>query len=339
MERRELLAILGTASAAGMAGCTSTSSPRENQSGDSASGDSNNTVPEGPIGSIEIDVVDGTRSFVVKYELDEYATVLLETADGTIIQEETASPDGDEVTLAFEDMRGGEYEFVIRRDGETLASTAQSYSGPETTITSLSALWERNRLTSLQASFGNDGDMPTRLDAAKVTPEQKGEALFGLNAFVLPSDIETLEFDLANEYLDFETAGDITTTLAVETGSKVIEDTTTHELQSGTPEFERIEPLWGGYYLSAVEFELRNTGDIQREMYIEVSHEQGSIETREFIIFPGETTTVQARGGVGDRLYEDDANEYPTIELDIVGYSTAGEELISTTVATSRPEV
>lgn len=338
MDRRAVLAGVGGATFTSIAGCAASREPDANETGENGSGGAETGGTDGPIESIDIDIVDGTRSFVVGYDLDDYATVLVETSNGEIIQEETASPNADEVALGFEEMRGGEYAFMLRRESDTLASATRSYSGPEPALTSVSTSWERNRLMALEASVGNDGDMPSRLDAARVTTVEDRDVLFQVNAFVLPGGLQLLEYDLSNQFLDIEIPGEITTSITVDTGVGVVEDSDVHELEPGTPEFERIEPIWNRGMLTEVEFDIRNTGDIRRDIYVQASTKSNSIETREFVLIPGRTTTSDVIGGISDPLYNDVSDEYPTVELDVVVYSAAGEELISTTLTTSRPE-
>ncbi|KOX93271.1 hypothetical protein AMR74_16660 [Halorubrum tropicale] len=290
---------------------------------------------DGPINDIGIEISDQTRAFAIKYELDDYATALVETAEGEVVSEATASPEGNEVILPYQGMGAGEYKFVIRRDGDTVDTVTRSFSGPEAQILSVTDTWDESRLDGFDATIENSGDMPVLIDRVGVDLETKDEVAYGWNEFVEPGETTTVGLDFNNYQLQFAEGGDVGIEVSIETASGTTSKTVSHSLEPATPEFESITPLWNGVYLNVIEMTLENTGDVPLEAYAEASSTSSTVESHEFTIDPGNQKTIQARSRGFERLYEAEAGESPTVSIDVAVYSVEGETLLTETVTTS----
>ena len=251
------------------------------------------------VNNMEPTVEGGQAVVSFEYSVGDYATALFEGPDGRVISETRIEPDHSTASVPIGTLESGEYELLIRQDGDTVTSQELSVDGADPFIRDITSTWTYNELDSVIVELENVGD----------TPAYIGQVEFELE----PLDRDYNPSDTVNGYLDagealaaniepvggvqIDDSGTTEGTVIAETDSEPLTEAFSHELAPASLTFMSVEPNWDGTSLVDVTARIRNTGDVPTSAQITAIADGNELDT---------TPTNQIEpGGAQDFLVQD----------------------------------
>lgn len=246
------------------------------------------------ISDTEATVIEGQPAVVFDYEIDDFATAMLEDPNGNIVHETRIEPEQNTSALYMGDPRGGEYRLLIRQGGETLTTETLEFDGPELVISNVDDRWSDNSLKTVAVTVENAGDLPARLE--KGTYQIDGnEAESYVNGPIEANESVTVKISPSFGNSNFDEPGLVKGTVTVETTAGDLSREFTQDLEPASLSIQSVLPQWSGNALEQVVVRVRNTGDIPTEANVSVEHNgEEAAGTGVGIIEPGELARFEA---------------------------------------------
>lgn len=237
-------------------------------------------------------VIEERPALTVEYEIDDYATAMLEDPDGEVVYETRIEPETNSTPLFFSKPRPGEYTVVIRQGGETVASKSITFDGAEVKVESVEQDWFKNKLRSVEVRINNTGDLPLRI----------GEGTYSVKGYETSTDFyqtvgagETTTIELKPSYLGevkITKPGDVDGELTIRTTAGDVTKELPKTFEPASLSITQINPTWEGSKLVAVEVKVRNTGDVPTTGNATIEHGGDVIAySGEGQVTPGETVS------------------------------------------------
>lgn len=267
--------------------------------------------------SMETTVENGQAALSFEYSIGDYGTALFEGPDDRVIAETRIEPDHTTSSLSVGTLEAGEYELLIRQDGDTVTSETLTVEGPDPLLSNIDSSWTYNELEQVTVEIENVGDVPVYVE----------EALFEI------SDLDPSEW--VNTYLDagesraigidggieIDTSGTTGGSVSVTTAAGPVTGEFSHELAPASLKFTSIEPNWDGNTLVDVVVTVRNAGDVPTESQATATADGDELDTTPTEQFdPGQSEELTLRSF--GTLYE--ATSGGEAEIDIVVDSPSG---------------
>lgn len=232
------------------------------------------------------------------YDVDDYATILLENPQGEVVNEARIEPDENRTALYMGEPQAGEYSLILRRGGETISTSTAEFEGAEAEITSIRGQWEQNELVSVRLSVQNSGELPLLLgDAEHSVGEQKVETRVGDYAV---AENESTDIDLGTKSystISIQEAGEINGGVSLETSAGVATGTFTKTIEPAEFVLTDTDANWDGTSLRDVHATIRNEGDLTGEYPIKVEVNGEVISERNVRVQAGERAEVTPYDG------------------------------------------
>lgn len=246
------------------------------------------------ISDTEATVVEGQPALTFDYEIDDFATALLEDPNGNIVSEARIEPEQNSSALYMGDTQGGEYRLLIREGGETLTSETLEFDGPELVISDVSDQWSSNSLESVEVTVENTGDLPARLERGTYQVDGN-EAESYISGPIEANESVTASISPGFGVAEFEEPGLVEGELTVVTTAGNLSGDFSRDLEPASLNIEQVNPIWSGNALEEVVVRVRNTGDVPTEANVSVEHNgEEAAGTGVGTVEPGELARFEA---------------------------------------------
>lgn len=246
------------------------------------------------ISDTEATVVEGQPVLVFDYEIDDFATALLEGPNGNVLYETRIEPEKNTSTLYMGQPQGGEYRILIREGGETLTTETLEFDGPELVLTDVSDNWSSNSLESVEVTIENTGDLPARLERGTYQVDEN-DAVSYISETVEPNESVSGSISPGFGVTEFEEPGLVEGDLTVETSVGNLSGEFSRDLEPASLSIAGVNPVWSGNALEDVIVRVRNTGDVPTEANVTVEHDgEKAAGTGVGIVDPGEMARFEA---------------------------------------------
>ncbi|WP_256948995.1 hypothetical protein [Halorubrum ezzemoulense] len=224
------------------------------------------------ISDTEATVVEGQPVLVFDYEIDDFATALLEGPNGNVLYETRIEPEKNTSTLYMGQPQGGEYRILIREGGETLTTETLEFDGPELVLTDVSDNWSSNSLESVEVTIENTGDLPARIERGTYQVDEN-EAVSYISETVEPNESVSGSISPGFGVTEFEEPGLVEGDLTVETSVGNLSGEFSRDLKPASLSIAGVNPVWSSNALEEVIVRVRNSGDVPTEANVSVEHQ------------------------------------------------------------------
>ena len=242
----------------------------------------------------EATVIEGQPALTFDYEIDDFATALLEDPNGNIVSEARIEPEQNSSALYMGEPHGGEYRLLIREGGETLTSETLEFDGPELVLSNVSDQWSSNTLESVEVTVENTGDLPARLERGTYQVDGN-EAESYISGPIEANESVTASISPGFGMSEFEEPGLVEGELTVVTTAGNLSGEFSRDLEPASLSIVGVNPVWSGNALEEVIVRVRNSGDVPTEANVTVEHQgEEAAVTGLGIVDPGELVRFEA---------------------------------------------
>jgi len=233
------------------------------------------------IESMDPTVEDGRAVLSFDYSVDDYATALFEGPDGRVISETRIEPDHTTASVPIGTLGGGEYQLLLRQDGDTVTSETLSVEGADLLISDITSSWSYNELRRVSVDLENAGDVPAYIELAEFELEQFDTDYNPssiVNGYLNAGDSGSVDIEPVGG-AEVEQSGTAEGTVTVETGAEPLTEGFSYELEAASLEFTKVDPKWDGNTLVDVTADVQNTGDVPTTAQITATADGEELDT------------------------------------------------------------
>jgi len=275
------------------------------------------------VSSPEADVTNDVPVITFNYSVDDYATVLLESPGGEVINEGTVEPNNTQAALAMGEPREGTYKIILQTGGETAAETSVTFNGSDPSVESTSAVWEWNSLQEADITVQNSGDLPMKVSEVAISTEETTIDEEYAYEWVAPGEEKRLRISPAFESIEATERGTFEGSVIVGTSGGTVDGSFSKDFEGANISIKDTSTEWDGGDLEAATVTVENNGDLPTEVEatIEGSGSDSLASSYEVAIAPGDSTVLELRS-LGS-IYESTGGN---VSLPVVVNSSAGFE-------------
>ncbi|WP_158855606.1 hypothetical protein [Halorhabdus sp. CUG00001] len=253
------------------------------------------------VGNIDFLLSDGMPVLAYEYDIEDYTKVIVEGPSGSILSEETLSPNESYGGTYVSEPSGGTYKVLLRKSGETIASASETYDGPSAQLRNVSADWDGTTLNSVNVTVYNDGDLPLKIADLTISAKEQTFTESG-SEWIYSGDLHTLTAQTGyGNSIKLERSGIVNGEVNVKTGDGNLSGTFQRKVDSPNLSIESASPVWDGTKLREMPMKITNSGDLPAKANISIKSENQIIASDDNVpVQAGETISVDLLHSVSE---------------------------------------
>jgi len=274
------------------------------------------------VSGAEATVIDGTPAITFDYSVDDYATVLLESPDGEVINRDTVEPDNNQSALAMGQPTAGTYTLILQTDGETASEHEVTFEGGNASVTSVIPSWSGNSLQGVTLYIQNSGDLPVEVSGAEVSAN--GSTIeSGAYEWIGPNGEGTISISPSYQAIEINEPGKVEGEVALDTSVGRVSGSFSKVFGGANISITDTSMTWDGDRLEEVTVTVENDGDLPTVVEPEVRRGSETLASaRDEEIPPGESVEFEITSFGG--IYK--ATSSGNVSLSLVANSSSGFE-------------
>jgi hypothetical protein len=239
---------------------TSTGTNGSTQSVSTASGsDSDRSGPS--VRTLQVLLVDDTPTLRFEYATDGSATALLRDPNDDVVTRVAVTSGEGVAGLAMETLEPGEYDVLLQRDGDTVASDSLTVDSGEPSVRDVALNRSDDAFKSATITVYNAGAVPVEVVNATVETPNATVGSATVSAWVPARDTATVTVTATAERLSIDGDGDVHGTATVGTPGESVSDAFRASVDGANLEITKADQTWDGNTLRTVNVTVENTGD------------------------------------------------------------------------------